>query len=68
MHLQIPIPAQRCRACGVVGGRDIRTGDATQHHGGLQASVALGEVAAVDQDVAIRRQCLANDRQLVEVG
>ncbi len=54
-------------ARGIDRSRYVGTGDAAEDHRGLETCLAAGEIAAIDQNIAISRQGGADGRQLVEM-
>ena len=66
-HLQIPVPAQLCMTCVIAGSRHIGPSSFCQ---GLHKRNALGvitHIAAVQQDVGVRRKRGADRRHFIGV-
>ena len=65
--LEVPVATEIGRAGRIVRGGDVGAGHFREGVDEREARVRLGEVAAVEQDVAAFRHCLANGGELARV-
>ena len=65
--LQIPVAAQRGSTCQVVGSRNIGAARFHQRRDGGLPACAGGKIAAIDQNVGIRREGIPDDGHFVRM-
>ena len=64
---KVPVAAQVGRACHIVRSRNIGARDPAKDHGGLKPLITCCEIAAIDKDIAVCGQRLADNCQLIQI-